>query len=303
MVNWNLSKTKRIFRTRLSSETGVAIFLAHFYYSVFSCRTSASLTEALKRMASKQRSVKVYLDIISYIGLCLIGGCGGSEHCHRVADRYICYFVPYGARSIGEDWDTASQVCRDNAATLPIIENKTIQALVEKFIKTQLPGLELWTAGRGVRSEKWQWLNGHELQQIQLLDNHEYLSDVHDTHAIITDELSVSGRYPSDRFHSVCQFSGPICQSKEVVAFGDGCLKEVTSNATRWYDARNLCIENGGDLPIFENAALINATHEVFSRLKETRGIWIGLRRTWWNWKRLSGIYGPLVKPLRCNGK
>lgn len=57
------------------------------------------------------------------------------------------------------------QVCRDNAATLPVVENKTVQALIEKFMKTQLPGLEVWTAGRGTRSNKWHWLNGHELQQ------------------------------------------------------------------------------------------------------------------------------------------
>lgn len=100
-----------------------------------------------------------------FSGLCLVGGCVGSEHCYRVVDRYICYFVPHGARSIGEEWEKAAEVCRDNAATLPVVENKTVQALVEKFMKTQIPGVELWAAGRGARSTKWHWLSGTELKE------------------------------------------------------------------------------------------------------------------------------------------
>lgn len=240
-------------------------------------------------MTSTKPSFNVYLAICSYIGLCFIGGCFGSEHCYRVVDRYVCYFVPYGARSIGEEWEKAVQVCRDNAATLPVVENKTVQALIEKFMKTQLPGLEVWTAGRGTRSNKWHWLNGHELQQTQLIDNHHYLSQIYDTQAIITSELIVSARYPSDKYHYVCQLYGPTCQSNGSIAFEGGCLKAVTNESSSWYDARNLCIENGGDLPIFENPALINKTHEVFNQLRDAMGIWIGLRRMWWNWKRTSG--------------
>lgn len=85
----------------------------------------------------------------------------------------------------------------------------------------------------------------------------------------------------------VISISGSICQAKGAISFGNGeCLKTVTNESMRWYDARNLCLENGGDLPIFENTKLINRTQQMFNQFNDAIGIWIGLRKTWWQWKK-----------------
>lgn len=101
--------------------------------------------------------------VLSFVELHFVAQCSSSEHCYHVNGRYVCYFVPFGVSKSGEEWEKAWVTCRANGASLPVIENSTMQGLVEKYVKAELPGLEMWTSGRGTRSETWKWINDREL--------------------------------------------------------------------------------------------------------------------------------------------
>jgi len=55
-----------------------------------------------------------------------------------------------------------------------------------------------------------------------------------------------------------------------------------------WYDARNKCLRNGGDLATFVN---VDTNTELFKLATDPH--WIGLRRSWWTW--LDGCRCPIV--------
>lgn len=53
-----------------------------------------------------------------------------------------------------------------------------------------------------------------------------------------------------------------------------------------WYEARNQCLRNGGDLAIFTNAD--SDTLKRSNKLNAAYSYWIGLRKNAWYWTQQS---------------
>jgi len=54
-----------------------------------------------------------------------------------------------------------------------------------------------------------------------------------------------------------------------------------------WYEARNKCIEDGGDLASFEDIDIFMAFRNFTSDrpMEKHRRIFIGLQKSWWTWR------------------
>lgn len=74
---------------------------------------------------------------------------------------------------------------------------------------------------------------------------------------------------------------GFSCSSETVQHVAEGCVR-ASDDDRSWYDARNQCLRNGGDLAILNDDDLVTLNRS--SKLNVARSYWIGLRDYAWNW-------------------
>jgi len=81
-------------------------------------------------------------------------------------------------------------------------------------------------------------------------------------------------------------FSGKSCQVNDSIPLKSGCVILNDGKALDFYDARNKCVEKGGDLPVIDGQDDLNKFRQVFTRTGKAAkaGLWLGLRRQWWIW-------------------
>jgi len=78
--------------------------------------------------------------------------------------------------------------------------------------------------------------------------------------------------------------------SGEVTISGQ-CYKSFTQMLS-WYDARNRCLDQGGDLASFDQITS-NAGFKALngSWINTSNSYWIGFRREWWTWQSSSTFH------------
>src|ERR1700733_5866604 len=77
--------------------------------------------------------------------------------------------------------------------------------------------------------------------------------------------------------------SGAVCQTRDAILLKDGCII-LNDGKLDMYDARNKCVEKGGDLAVIGGPDDLSKFRQVFSRIPKGSKIWLGLRRQWWIW-------------------
>lgn len=75
---------------------------------------------------------------------------------------------------------------------------------------------------------------------------------------------------------------GSTCNSENVINVTQGCIKTSGDDSRLWYDARNQCLTNGGDLAILNDNDLVTLRNS--NKLIATNSHWIGLRKNAWYW-------------------
>ena|SRR6218665_1873342 len=89
--------------------------------------------------------------------------------------------------------------------------------------------------------------------------------------------------------------TGPKCSStgSNVLQFSDRCyiaFNASISSQLSWYEARNRCLKDGGDLASFANATSINFTSWLIP--DPNVPYWIGLRFSWYIWRDSGSTSG-----------
>lgn len=99
----------------------------------------------------------------------------------------------------------------------------------------------------------------------------------------------------------ICAFcSGRACLSDELLSLGEGCLLINNTDALNFYDARNWCVKNGGDLPVIDSPDVLSIFREIVFRMRNAANVWVGLRKQWWTWKNTGRLTGLLLSKKSC---
>lgn len=81
--------------------------------------------------------------------------------CFDVSNTRICYFQPQeDLKDRLKQWENASNICKEDGATLPIIETQETQKTFEQYLRNiGLDNNKIWLGGRQVSKKEWQWSN------------------------------------------------------------------------------------------------------------------------------------------------
>lgn len=72
----------------------------------------------------------------------------------------------------------------------------------------------------------------------------------------------------------------------------NGCLFVSNDEQLNLVDARNRCLDEGGDLATFEEDEDLRMLKQLNSSfLQNNAEYWIGLRDTWWIWNETGSIH------------
>lgn len=94
-----------------------------------------------------------------------IGSSVENKMCFNIYNQRICYFQPDERKKNG--WENARNICYENRATLPLIENQEAQNMFEQYLRSvNLNNNDVWLGGRQeVTKREWQWTNKKPFSQ------------------------------------------------------------------------------------------------------------------------------------------
>src|SRR6218665_1389510 len=98
--------------------------------------------------------------------------------------------------------------------------------------------------------------------------------------------MFLSNERRSFNFYALLMFCisnglGDLCNNfNDTFNTTKGCIT-FSHDRRSWYDARNQCLNAGGDLASLDNASQLYRLQDMFKRYFE---LWIGLRKTSWRW-------------------
>lgn len=217
------------------------------------------------------------------------------------SDIDLCYISPNTANGMLQmSWSDAQQWCRNNSATLATVEDIGRQNDFLKAIhhfNLDVSDYGDWIGANAIYYHNppiWKWLDGTnytgpaailDIKGDQPVFNNSYAYIVvqPESDAGPTNQIQIYADQPTNSHYYICHYlsESTICTNSESTddqsAGNDGC-HVVYNDQLEWFNSRNKCLSNDGDLASFDDLSILLG-------LNSTLGYWIGLRSSWWNWQ------------------
>lgn len=213
--------------------------------------------------------------------------------------RGLCFISPV---SNSGKWAEAQQMCKDNNSTLPILNSSDHQmSLVEALSHFQIESKDVWLGASASENgpKNWRWLDGNQYNGTDVQWNGHYVK----SYAFVANGVSGVLAYASPPTNScayICQYA---VATSDVCTNGSGRTAFVKENrcvvvyveTLSWFNARNKCLANSGDLASFSQLSLLDG-------MVDSTGFWVGLRHSQWNWQNpMTGLSSDVTFTLWRN--